>query len=119
LEYCHSQNVIHGDIKPSNILYDGKNVTLIDFEHSVFTNVPDENYVEPEYCGTELYYAPETLANERTPKSDIWAVGTILLEMVVKKLCKLNIVQVYGKNPFLDENQEPNDKLMQEFENMY
>lgn len=35
LEYCHSKKIIHGDIKPSNILYSGKNIKICDFNIAI------------------------------------------------------------------------------------
>lgn len=57
LIFCHSRNIIHGDIKPSNIVIDKEKnlLRLIDFGSSVMYGI-DENY---DIRGTLNYLSPE------------------------------------------------------------
>jgi hypothetical protein len=84
LEYLHSNNVRHKDIKPSNVLVSNGKVLLADFGLSFdFTDAPSTtmsmvNGMTPRYC------APEVAAEgPRNTMSDIWCLGVVFLEMIV------------------------------------
>ena len=79
LEYLHSFNIIHGDIKPANILvFDKINVKYADFNLSRI-------YLDGEKIEKKLYTityrAPEILGGKATLKSDIWALGCTFFEI--------------------------------------
>ena len=89
VKILHDLNIVHGDLKPDNILikktsagYSGK---LIDFDDSYFTGAPPK----PEcLVGTPEYYSPEQAAyideeisgSTLTLKSDIFTLGIIFCE---------------------------------------
>lgn len=86
MEYLHSLNIVHRDVKPENILYlsDGANqIKLIDFGYAGVWH-PDKQLTG--LCGTPDYVAPEVLTwyedDERgTPYgkgSDLWSLGVLL-----------------------------------------
>ncbi len=85
LAYIHSRKIIHGDIKPSNILVRSAenqtfHVKLIDFGLSHSVNLFMES--EP-IAGTIEYLSPERingLAVDR--RSDIYSLGVVLYELV-------------------------------------
>ena len=82
LDYCHSQDVTHRDIKLENILLDHQNnVKLIDFGFS--TNFPATQKVKI-FCGTPSYMAPEIVARIEYlgPPVDVWACGVLLYGML-------------------------------------
>jgi non-specific serine/threonine protein kinase/protein-serine/threonine kinase len=77
----HRQNVLHLDIKPSNIMIrDSGEAALIDFGLSRHLFLPD--LLEEEFrvpMGTGPYIAPEQIMKNRTdPRSDIYSLGVLL-----------------------------------------
>ncbi|MBO7571802.1 MAG: serine/threonine protein kinase [Bacteroidales bacterium] len=84
LSYCHKKQIVHQDIKPSNILitHDGNHVKIIDF------GLSDSHewaiLKEPAY--TKAYAAPEQLAGEEVDnRTDIYAFGIILRQLFPKR----------------------------------
>lgn len=83
LHDLHRQNVVHLDIKPTNILFrpDGTAV-IIDYGLAHHAHLPDlieETFHKP--VGTAAYIAPEQiLGNRCDPRSDIFALGAILYQ---------------------------------------
>jgi nucleotide-binding universal stress UspA family protein len=81
LHDLHQQQVIHHDLKPSNIMFraDGTAV-LIDFGLARHDRLPDllaEEFRLP--MGTGPYISPEQVLHNRTdPRSDLFALGVIL-----------------------------------------
>lgn len=91
--YLHEVGVVHGDIKPANILVSPKlNVAkLCDFglgrlrQHASMSLVVSQQVdAEPVLEGTPSYMAPEYLLNKKKPVqcSDIWSLGLTLLEFL-------------------------------------
>jgi nucleotide-binding universal stress UspA family protein len=77
----HAQNVLHLDVKPSNIIRRPDGVyALIDFGLSRHEHLPDllaEEFRVP--FGTAPYLAPEQVLRDRSdPRSDIFALGVTL-----------------------------------------
>ena len=94
LNYLHSQNVIHGDIKAANILTDQyANIKLSDFGASkIVEGIPADLEVSQsgrffEQCKGSLYWmAPEILYGEPYGRrSDIWALGCTMVEITTGK----------------------------------
>lgn len=78
---AHAQGIIHRDLKPSNILLD-ENATprVMDFGIAVRVDSPNDS---EEYSGTPAYMAPEYIdRRESSERSDIFAAGLILFEML-------------------------------------
>ena len=87
LDYAHSKEIVHRDLKPNNILMDeGDNPYLADFGLAKFTEGKIE-LTNTMMTGTAAYMAPEIAQSGKSNKrSDIYALGIILFEMLTGKL---------------------------------
>ncbi|CRH03907.1 calcium-dependent protein kinase, putative [Plasmodium relictum] len=84
LEYLHSNNIIHRDIKAENFLFKNKNtknIKLIDFGMAKKVNC---EYLT-ELCGSPHYISPELIRKKYTMSSDIWALGVMVFFMLTGK----------------------------------
>lgn len=87
LSKIHSKSIIHGDIKPQNILYDTKSERLkvIDFGFSVCSCCCKK---KPKKIVNKYFKAPELIFSSDDNYSteiDIWAVGMIFLSILTQK----------------------------------
>jgi serine/threonine protein kinase len=92
LKYCHDQNVLHGDIKTSNIfLADDGSIKLGDF--GTATNLAKTIKSVSAMTGTPLFFAPEIIHGQgHSFKADVWALGVVFYQMLALKF------------PFFDTN---------------
>lgn len=78
VSYFHSKQVVHKDLKPSNLLvtHNGANIKIIDFGFA-----DNDSYsILKLSAGTEKYAAPELIAGGAVDnRADIWSLGKILL----------------------------------------
>ena len=86
IEYLHKMNIIHRDIKLSNVLLnENMEVRLCDFGLAIDNGVKEQKNI----CGTLNYIAPE-LYNKKgglkySFKTDIWAFGVLMYSLFFKK----------------------------------
>ncbi len=74
LNYAHNNNIIHGNLRPSNILFDERDIVkLSDF------GLP-EHYSEK---GVNWYGSPE---GKKSKQADIYSLGIILCQMLTGQL---------------------------------
>ncbi|MCP5492410.1 MAG: protein kinase [Chlamydiales bacterium] len=85
LQFIHSQNKMHRDVKPANILIDDQARAIL-ADHDLVTHVKK---TFSSFHGTPVYMAPESRALHRKkqlPASDMFALGLILLDLRAKVL---------------------------------
>ncbi|MES1212783.1 MAG: serine/threonine-protein kinase, partial [Leifsonia sp.] len=93
LEYIHAQNVVHRDVKPSNILLvDYGNdaprarAKLTDFGIAVSADI-DRFTAAGTTTGTAAYLSPEQAAGEPVgPPTDVYAAGLVLLQCFTRSI---------------------------------
>ena len=99
LEYIHSKNICHGDIKPQNILTDGKIVKITDFGTSKL--VEDLFIKTIDGGGTWAYMAPEVAgSNKRYLNSDIYALGVLLYKFLTGRTPHETANQLINNTPY-------------------
>jgi len=82
LDIIHIHEVIHGDIKPGNLIFDGDSIKIIDF-----CTAERVSFVKPKYVGTLLYTAPEILIESMyNTKADIWSAAISMFEVLTCEL---------------------------------
>jgi serine/threonine-protein kinase len=89
LEYIHAQGVVHRDLKPENIMVDEQDhIKLIDFGIAGDAAAKRLTYANfTAALGTPNYISPEQVKGKRGDgRSDIYAMGVILYEMLSGKL---------------------------------
>lgn len=81
LDYLHSQNLVHNDIKPGNILYNSeRGAVLCDFGMSF-----DKTANQSRIGGTPYYIGPEYIGHKlRGAPGDVWALGVTMLYVLGK-----------------------------------
>jgi serine/threonine-protein kinase len=79
LAALHREEIVHGDIKPSNIMVKRTgNAKIIDIGSAI-----DLHNIPPQKMCTPPFAAPEVLDREEiTPRSDLCSVGYVLVELL-------------------------------------
>jgi WD40 repeat protein/serine/threonine protein kinase len=84
LAYAHAQGTLHRDIKPSNLLLDTQGtVWITDFGLAKVSESGDALTHTGDIVGTLRYMAPERFDGHADARSDIYALGLTLYEMLV------------------------------------
>jgi tRNA A-37 threonylcarbamoyl transferase component Bud32 len=110
---AHDRGIVHRDLKPDNVMVDDLGaVYVMDWGLAFSVHTPANGChvsapVPGEIAGTPSYMAPEQAlgrAEEIGPRSDVFALGTILYEILT------------GKNPFREGTGQEALKAVQELD---
>ena len=84
LAHAHQNDVLHNDVKPSNLLVK-RNGHLIVTDFGIGRLSDNESGIQDDAeVGTLRYTAPERLTGQTGPKCDVYALGITLYELVTQ-----------------------------------
>ena len=96
VHYAHAQGILHRDLKPGNILLDGRGEPLVsDFGLAKWLDISSDLTRTLTVFGTPGYIAPEQANGPSAslkPTADIYSLGAILFDLLA------------GRPPFLGEH---------------
>src|SRR5215813_3740178 len=89
VQYAHGQGILHRDLKPGNILLDGRGEPLVsDFGLAKWLDTSSHLTHTPSIFGTPGYIAPEQVDPEGPssgkpgPAADVYSLGAILFDLL-------------------------------------
>jgi serine/threonine protein kinase len=96
VQYAHGQGILHRDLKPGNVLLDGRGEPLVsDFGLAKWLDTSSHLTRTLTIFGTPGYIAPEQVngsSSKLGPASDVYSLGAILFDLLT------------GRPPFLGEH---------------
>ena len=81
LAYVHSEQIVHADVKPANIVCGGDGAVLVDFGLAV--RVGDVEKPAATSAGTARFMAPEVFAGDPpSPRSDVYSLAATVWNLL-------------------------------------
>ncbi|KAF4631497.1 hypothetical protein G7Y89_g6629 [Cudoniella acicularis] len=111
VNYIHSRNIRHKDIKPSNAICKGEDIFLTDFGSAHQFSAGLTSSTEGYALGvTKMYSAPEVVDEDRRGRSaDIYSLGCVFAEMVtVINRATVEEFHEFRSEPIPDEPERTN-----------
>ena len=103
IDYLHSKNIAHTDLKPEQFIYVDKKIKLLDFDFGV----TDKIYFPG---GTKEWFSPEHLKNEKiTKNSDIFTLALMFHWLLTQK---------HPFEKFFDDEQKLEEAVLNEKYNL-
>ena len=95
LEFVHARRLVHGLIRPSNILATGDQIKLSSDSLRPTGGIPPT---------VNAYDAPEVLADGVSPSSDVWSLGITLVEVLTQRKPVWDTARLAIAEPGLDKD---------------
>jgi serine/threonine protein kinase len=83
LDHLHARGVVHGDVKPGNLVRAGGRWKLCDLGSATVTGGPSCR--DGRWSGTPEAMAPEAFDGEVGPPADLWSVGLLVHEGATRR----------------------------------
>jgi len=114
IQYIHRKRILHRDLKTQNIFLDSNNVIKLG-DFGVARTLDGTREMAKTMIGTPFYMSPEIFEGKQyNYKSDLWALGCILFEMVTlrqafdaKELSALMLKVIKGNAPSIPSTFSP------------
>jgi mitogen-activated protein kinase kinase kinase 3 len=130
LAYLHENDIIHRDIKGSNILVNDEGIVkLADFGASKkLNNLRANLMMSMTIRGTPYFMSPEVFEEKYSAKADIWGIGCVAYQMMTgippwkeggfsNPISLFNHIKKHNGPPIVDK--ENTERLMKEDKNIF